>query len=129
MKRIMLKRLLLLAAMVAMVLAVAIPAVAGGANTGNAQNVIGHDSEQEADSGEINQSLEAAGSGDNSNQCLGFSATANTGNSQNAIDLTQYDSEADDFEFDEVNSDLTTSGTSETTCNQQVNQAASAFGG
>ena len=128
MKRIILKRLLLLAAMLAMVLAVAIPAVAGGANTGNAQNVISHDPEQDADSGEIDQSVEAAGSGDNSNQCFGFDATANTGNSQNAIDLIEVDSEASDFEFDEVSSDLTVSGTSETTCDQQVNQAASAFG-
>ena len=128
MQRIILKRLLLLAAMLAMVLAVTIPAVAGGANTGNAQNVISHDPEQDADSGEIDQSVEATGSGDNSNQCFGFDATANTGNSQNAIDLIQVDSESSDFEFDEVSSDLMVSGTSETTCDQQVNQAASAFG-
>jgi hypothetical protein len=129
MKRIMLKKLLLLAAMVAMVLAVAIPAVAGGANTGNAQNVIGQDSEQEADSGDIDQSLESTGSGDNSNQCLGFSATANTGNAQNAIDLTQYDSEADDFEFDDSGSFIAENPVNTTHCDQQVNQAASAFGG
>jgi hypothetical protein len=128
MKRIILKRLLLLAAMAAMVLAVAIPAVAGVANSGNTQNVIGHDSEQEADSGEIGQSLKASGSGDNSNQCLGFDATANTGNAQNAIDLTQFNSETDEFGFEEVSSDLTLSGTNETTCDQQVNQAASAGG-
>ena len=129
MKRIILKRLLLLAAMVAMVLAVAIPAIAGVGNTGNAQNVIGQDPEQEADSGDIDQSVEATGSGDNSNQCLGFNATANTGNSQNAIDLIQSDSDAAQFEFEEVDSDLAISGTDETTCDQQVNQAASAFSG
>ena len=81
MKRIMLKRLLLLAAMVAMVLAVAIPAVAGGANTGNAQN---------------------------------------------QIDLIQYASEADDFEFEETGSTLTVSPANTTDCTQAVNQAASA---
>jgi hypothetical protein len=38
----------------------------------------------------------------------------------------QYGSEADDFEFDEVGSDISVSPESSTTCDQQVNQAASA---
>ena len=84
MKCIVLKRLLLLAAMAAMVLALALPALANGTNTGNAQN---------------------------------------------QIDLLQYGSGAGGFEFDEVSSDIAVGGTNETTCDQQVNQAASASGG
>jgi hypothetical protein len=44
------------------------------------------------------------------------------------IDLIQYASTADDFEFEEVGSDITVSPTNTTTCDQQVNQAASASG-
>ena len=51
---------------------------------------------------------------------------ANTGNAQNQLDLIQYGSEADDFEFDEVGSSVDVSPSNTTTCDQQVNQAASA---
>jgi hypothetical protein len=128
MKRIILKRLLLLVAMAAMVLVLAVPAIAGGTNTGNSQNSVDQGTEQDAESGEVNQSFESSSSGDNSNQCLGISFVTNTGNAQNAIDLIQDDSTADEFEFDEVSSDITVDGTNETTCDQQVNQAASASG-
>jgi hypothetical protein len=47
---------------------------------------------------------------------------------QNQLDLIQYGSEADDFEFDEVGSTLDVSPENAATCDQQVNQAASAFG-
>ncbi len=126
MNSIMLKRLLLLAVMAAMVLALAIPALASTANTGNLQDVLGQGSEQEADSGEINQSFEATGSGDNSNQCFGFNGTANTGNLQSSTSFSQFDSDIEQFEQDDVGSDLTISGDSPVTCDQQVNQAASA---
>ena len=38
----------------------------------------------------------------------------------------QYGSETDDFEFDEVGSDISVSPENSTSCEQQVNQAASA---
>jgi len=117
---------MLLAAMLAMVLVVAVPAIAQVTNTGNSQNDIGQDSEQEAESGEVSQSGEISSSGDNSNQCAGISFVTNTGNVQNQLDLIQYGSTADDFEFDEVGSDLTVTGNPTTTCDQQVNQAAAA---
>jgi hypothetical protein len=174
MKCIVLKRLLLLAAMAAMVLALALPALANGTNTGNAQNTVGQESEQESDSGDVDQSFESSSTGDNSNVCLAPSFVtntgnaqntvgqeseqesdsgdvdqsfessstgdnsnvclapsfvANTGNAQNQIDLLQYGSGAGGFEFDEVSSDIAVGGTNETTCDQQVNQAASASGG
>ena len=112
------KKLMLLAALLAMLVVAAVPAIAQ----------ISQDSEQEADSGDVDQSFTVTGGGDNSNQCVGIQGTANTGNAQNQLDLIQYGSEADDFEFDEVGADLSISPSSSTSCDQQVNQAASASG-
>jgi hypothetical protein len=112
------KKMMLLAALLAMLIVAAVPAIAQ----------IGQEAEQESESGQVDQSFEVAGSGDNSNQCAGIQGVANTGNAQNQIDLIQYGSEADDFEFDEVGSTLTVSPENSTTCDQQVNQAASVSG-
>jgi hypothetical protein len=112
------RKLMLLAAVLAMVIVAAVPAIAQ----------IGQESEQETESGEVDQSFEVSSTGDNSTQCAGIQGVANTGNAQNQIDLIQYAPEADDFEFDEVGSSLDVSPTSTTECDQQVNQAASASG-
>jgi hypothetical protein len=113
-----LKKLMLLAALLAMLAVAAVPAIAQ----------IGQETEQEGESGELDQSFEVTGSGDNSNQCANIQGVGNTGNSQNVIDLIQYGSEADDIEFEEVGSDITVGGTNTATCDQQVNQAATAAG-
>jgi opacity protein-like surface antigen len=110
------KKLLLLAALLAMLAVAAMPAIAQ----------VNQESEQEADSGDVDQSFNVSGGGDNSNQCVGITGNANTGNAQNQIDLIQYGSDADDFEFDDVGANLDVSGTSTTSCDQQVNQAAAA---
>jgi hypothetical protein len=89
---------------------------------------IAQDFEQEAESGDVNQSFDVSSTGDNSNQCAGIQGVANTGNAQNQTGLIQYGSTADDFEFDEVGSTIEVSPENTTTCDQQVNQAASAFG-
>jgi hypothetical protein len=86
------------------------------------------DVEQEAESGDVDQSFDVSQTGDNSNQCVSTQGVANTGNAQNVIDLTQLDGETDDFEFDEVDSSIEVSPESSTTCDQQVNQSASATG-
>ena len=112
------KKLMLLAALLAMLTVAAVPAVAQ----------ITQEDEQEGESGEVDQSFEVSGSGDNSNQCAGIQGVANTGNAQNQLDILQYGSEADEFEFEEVGSDVEVSPSSTTTCDQQVNQAASASG-
>ncbi len=112
------KKLMLLAALVAMLVVAAVPAIAQ----------IGQESEQESESGEVDQSFTVTSEGDNSNQCAGIQGVANTGNAQNQLDFIQYGSESDDFEFDEVGSDISVSPESSTTCDQQVNQAASASG-
>ena len=112
------KKLMVSAAMVAMMLMLAVPAVADD---------IDQESEQEAESGEVDQAFKVIGSGDNSNQCEGIQGVANTGNAQNLIDVIQYDSEGD-FEFDEGGSSIDLSPTNSTECTSEVNQAASASG-
>jgi hypothetical protein len=112
------KKLMLIAAMFAMTLIVATPAMAE----------IDQESEQDAESGEVDQSFEVSNTGDNSNQCANVQGVANTGNAQNQIDLVEFFSLADDFEFDELGSDVEVSSENSTICNQQVNQAASASG-
>ena len=84
------------------------------------------DFEQEAESGDIDQSFDVSGSGDNSNQSVGIQGVANTGNAQNQIGVTQIDSDADDFEFDDVGADIDVSPESSFESNQRVNQSAAA---
>src|SRR3954451_6599466 len=84
------------------------------------------DFEQEADSGDVAQSFQVINTGENANQCVGITGNANTGNAQNQIGLIQYGSDADEFEFDDTGANLTVTGNSTTTCDQQVNQAATA---
>ena len=110
------KKLVLLAALLGMLVLAAIPAIAQ----------VTQESEQEGESGELNQDFSVTGSGDNSNQCVGIQGIGNTGNAQNLTDVLQYGSTADEFEFEEVGSTITVSGTNPVTCDQQVNQAASA---
>ena len=111
-------RKFMIAAMVlAMTLVVAIPALA---------IEVGQEAEQESESGDVDQSFTVTGEGDNSNQCANIQGAAQTGNSQNQIDLVPVFSVADDFEFDEVGSTIEESPANTATCDQQVNQAASA---
>jgi hypothetical protein len=142
------RKFVLLAALLTLLVAAALPAFAdkgrdngdrndgknrqhqrhngGGGNGGPA---ISQESEQDAESGELNQSFNVSQTGDNSTQCAGIQGVGNTGNAQNLTDVLQYGSEADDFEFEEVGSTIEMNPTNTTTCDQQVNQAASASGG
>src|SRR5215203_6288739 len=112
------KKLVLLTALLGMLALAAIPAIAQ----------VSQETEQEGESGELDQSFTVTGEGDNSNQCVGIQGVGNTGNAQTVTDILQYGSTADEFEFEEVGSDITVSPTSTTTCDQQVNQAATAAG-
>ena len=112
------KKLMLLAALLAMLIVAVVPAIAQ----------VSQEGEQETESGEVSQDFSATSEGDNSSQCANIQGVANTGNAQNQLDLIQYGSEADDFEFDEVGSSVEVSPSSTTECTQEVNQAASASG-
>ncbi len=112
------RKLMLLAALLAMLIVAAVPAIAQ----------IGQEGEQEAESGDADQSFTVTSEGDNANQCANIQGVSNTGNAQNQIDLIQYASTADDFEFEEVGSDISVSPENSATCEQAVQQAASASG-
>jgi hypothetical protein len=117
-----------------------------------------NDLDQDADSGDVDQTFVVTNTGDNANQCAGIQGVANTGNAQNQIGINQIGSDGDnnnwwnnnnnnwwnnnnnwwnngngngfnDFEFDDVGSTIEVNPTNTTRCDQQVNQAASAFGG
>jgi hypothetical protein len=83
--------------------------------------------DQQAVSGDVNQSFNVSNTGDNSNQCANVQGVANTGNAQNQIGVLQYGSEADDFSFEDSGASINVSPNSATRCDQQVNQAASAY--
>jgi hypothetical protein len=130
------RKFVLLAALLAILVVAALPALAADRHNhhhkgggGGGDSVLSQDNEQEADSGEVNQTFNVTGGGDNSNQCVGLQGVANTGNAQNQTNLLQYASTIDDFEFDETGSTIEVNPTNTTECNQQVNQAASASGG
>ena len=110
------KKLMLLAALLAMLALAAVPVIAQ----------VTQEDEQEGESAELNQDFSATQEGDNSTQCVGIQGAGNTGNAQNITDILQYGSTADEFEFDEVGGTITVSPTNPVTCDQQVNQAASA---
>ena len=109
------KKLMLLAAALAMALTTTVPAVAQ----------VGQEGDQEGESGEIDQSFTVTGSGDSANQCAALLGGAQSGNSQNQIGVAQSDeSEADDSEPDETGSDVALSPELAEECEQIINQAA-----
>ena len=112
------KKLMLLAALLAMLALAAVPAIAQ----------VSQEDEQEGEAGDLDQSFTVTSEGDNSTQCAGIQGAGNTGNAQNVTDLIQYGSTVDDFEFEEVGSTLDVSPANTTSCDQQVNQAATAAG-
>ena len=144
------RKFVLLAALLTLLVAAALPALAdkgrdngdrndgknhqqqrhkGGGGGGGGESAVSQESEQDAESGELNQSFNVSQTGDNSTQCAGIQGVDNTGNAQNLTDVIQYGSEADDFEFEEGGSTIEMNPTNTTTCDQEVNQAASASGG
>jgi hypothetical protein len=118
---------------------------------------LSQDVEQDAESGDIDQSFDVSQTGDNSNQCVGVQGVDNTGNAQNVTDVTQlgaqeddlndfdrdrffddfgffldgfdrFDGDGGDLEFEDVGSTIEVSPTNTTDCTSEVNQAATATG-
>jgi len=105
----------MVAAMLALVLALAVPAVAQIANE------VGTEIDE---SGGIESSFETSQTGNNSNQCAPALQFGNTGNAQNAQSLLQYASTADDIEFTGVGFEFVPEQAVE--CTQAVQQSAAA---
>ena len=85
--------------------------------------------DQNADSGDVDQSFDVTGGGDNSNQTVGLQGVSNTGNAQNQISVVQNGSEAEDFSFEDSGASIEVSPSNSTSCDQEINQAASAYHG
>ncbi len=101
----------------------------GVANTDGDENPatsVSQQSEQEAESGEVNQSFSLTSEGDNSNQSAAVQGTANTGNAQSQTSVVQSGSEAGDIEVDGGGSSIEVSPEQATQTQQEVEQAASA---
>jgi hypothetical protein len=111
-----LKKLMLVAALVAMAVVAAVPAIAQ----------VTQSPEQGVESGDSSQNFTVTGGGDNSNACQGIQGISNTGNAVNSTNVLQYASEGGVEVSDNGNFEISPSST--TTCDQKVNQAASASG-
>src|SRR3954466_3648994 len=107
---------MLLAALLAMAVVAAVPAIAQ----------VTQSPEQGVESGDSSQNFTVTGGGDNSNTCQGIQGINNTGNAVNSTNVLQYASFGDVEVDDSGNFEISPSQT--TTCNQQVNQAATAAG-
>jgi len=114
-----LKKTTLIVAMLAMAMAVAAPiAMAQGER----------ESEQDVESGEVDQSFEVTGSS-NSSQCAPIQSAAQTGNTQDLVGvISAAREEGGDVTFEEGGSSITLSPELATECVQEINQAASAAG-
>ncbi len=82
------KKLILLAAMLAMVAAMTVPAIAQ----------VNLETENESESGDAEMEFSVANEGDYASQCVPALQFGNTGNFNNAPTFLQYASESDDFE-------------------------------
>ncbi len=109
------KKLMLLAAMLAIAVLAVAPAVA---------QVIENELEQAAESGDLGIGFGASLEGDNSNQCAPALQFGNTGNNQNAQTLTQYFSAAEDIGIE--GGSISFAPEFENACEQAVQQAAAA---
>src|ERR687886_1182237 len=105
---------MMLAAMLALVLAVAVPALA------QVTQELGNENE----SGNVDLSFSVQSTGNNSNQCVTPLQFGNTGSNQNGQAFLQYASEADDLEAE--GSEFSFSPVLSAPCTQQVQQSSAA---
>jgi hypothetical protein len=125
------KKLMLIVAMLALVLVVVVPALAQGNhhdrfdrfNNGEVSQEFNQDIDE---TGNVTLNTSVTSTGDNSNQCVAPLQFGNTGNLQNAQGFLQYNSTADDIEFE--GSSFEFSPSLSNTCEQTVQQAAAAGG-
>jgi hypothetical protein len=117
-----LKKTILLAAMLVVGLTVISPVVAVAQ--------VERESEQDVESGAVDQSFSVTGSSNNSSQCAPIQSVAQTGNAQDLIGVIDAASqEGGDVTFEDGGSSVSLSPELATECVQEVNQSASASGG
>ena len=93
-------------------------------NNGDNNSEVSQDNEQDVHSGASSQGIIIEGPGDNSNQCIGLQPISNTGSAVDQTDVLQYGSLGGVGVDDSGN--LTISPSQSVTCDQRVDQAASA---
>ncbi len=109
------RKLMLLAAMVAVVVVAAAPAIA---------QVAQGFSQEDVESGDVEPTVEISNAGNNANLCPTVLQSANSGNVQNEQGVVQYQDEVDDIEFE--GSTITFEVAAEGECVQTIEQAAAA---
>ena len=125
--------LVLGAALLAMLSSMATPAVA--------QNLTEQEAEQDAESGDTDQSGKVSNTGDNANQCVGVQPVSNTGNAETQVDIIietpaghQYNKRFDlkdlvdelDLDLEDIGSSIEIAPEMTVECAQEVQQAATA---
>ena len=108
------KKLIMLAAMLALVVALAVPAIA------QTSQELGNEDE----TGNVDLSFSVQSKGNNSNQCVTPLQFGNTGSNQNAQGFLQYNSTADDLEAE--GGTFTFAPELTAPCTQQVQQSSAA---
>ena len=111
------RKLMLLAAMVAIVLVAAAPAIA---------QVSQGFSEEDVESGDVEPTVEITNSGNNVSMCPTVHQSANSGNVQNEQGVVQYQTVVDDIGFG--GSTITFETESAGECTQTIQQSAAASG-
>ncbi len=110
------KKTILSAVVLAMILMVAAPAVAQ----------VGQGFDQDNNSGVVDQSFTVAGEGSVANQCSALLAAAQTGNSQGSTGSIRSNSGIGESEQEDIGSSLAVSPELAEECEQKINQAAAA---
>ncbi len=109
------RKLMLLAAMVAIVLVAAAPAIA---------QVSQGFSQEDVESGGVSPAVGISNKGNNVNLCPTVLQSANSGNVQNQQGVNQYNSTADDIEFE--GSSITMAPEAAGSCDQTIQQSGAA---
>ena len=108
------KKTILSAVMLSMILTVAAPAVAQ----------VGQGFDQDSSSGVVDQSFTVTGEGSTANQCSALLAAAQTGNSQGSSGSIRSASGTGQSEQEDIGSSLAVSPEVAEVCEQKINQAA-----
>ncbi len=108
------KKFILLAAMLALAVALAVPAIAQ----------VGLEAGNEAESGEVATEFAVSNEGDYASQCVPALQSGNSGNFNNAPSFGQFGSGADDFEADGI--EFSVGGDLAVECSSTVQQSAAA---
>jgi len=109
-----LRKLIMLAAMLALAVAIAVPAFA------QLESGI----EQETESDDVALGADVSNTGDYASQCTPVSQFGNTGNFDNASSFVQYDGEIDDFEPGGIEVGL--GGSNSVSCPSTIQQSSAA---